>query len=138
MEFPFPDAWLAHRVSYGETDAMGVLYYAEYIHIFERARGEFSRARGMGYNSIEQRGILLPVREVSCRYRSPARYDDLLQVRVAISEWGRASVRFVYALYDEERTRLLAEGMTQHAVVNREGRPVAVPDWLKAVFAPHS
>jgi len=136
MEFSKPDTWLSHRVSYGETDAMGVLYHAEYIHIFERSRGELSRFCGMGYNFIEERGILLPVREVQCRYRSPARYDDLMQIHVAIGEWGRASVRFIYAAYDESRTRLLAEGMTQHAVVNREGRPVPVPDWLKEVFRP--
>lgn len=135
MEFPAPDAWLAHRVSYGETDAMGVLYYAEYIHIFERARGEFSHVCGCSYKEIEERGIILPVREVQCRYRSPARYDDLIQAHVAISEWGRASVRFVYALYDETRQKLLAEGMTQHAIVNRTGKPVPVPDWLKQAFS---
>lgn len=136
-DFPTPDAWLAHRVSYGETDAMGVLYYAEYIHIFERARGEFSRVCGCTYKEIEERGIILPVREVQCRYRSPARYDDLIQVHVAISEWGRASVRFVYAIFDEGKTRLLAEGMTQHALVNPQGRPVAVPEWLKQAFSVH-
>lgn len=134
MTFPTPDAWLAHRVSYGETDAMSVLYYAEYIHIFERSRGEFSRSCGLSYNTIEQKGIMLPVRDVQCRYRSPARYDDLLQVHVAILEWGRASVRFVYEVYDETRTKLLAEGTTQHAVVNRDGRPVAVPDWIKQAY----
>lgn len=135
MEFPAPDAWLAHRVSYGETDAMGVLYYAEYIHIFERARGEFGHVCGCSYKEIEERGIILPVREVQCRYRSPARYDDLIQVHVGISEWGKASVRFVYALYDETRQKLLAEGMTQHALVNHTGKPVAVPDWLRQAFS---
>ena len=135
MEFPIPDAWLAHRVSYGETDAMGVLYYAEYIHIFERARGEFGHVCGCSYKEIEERGIILPVREVQCRYRSPARYDDLIQVHVGISEWGKASVRFVYALYDETRQKLLAEGMTQHALVNHAGKPVAVPDWLRQAFS---
>lgn len=134
MTFPTPDAWLAHRVSYGETDAMSVLYHSEYIHIFERSRGEYSRACGLSYNLIEQKGVMLPVREVQCRYRSPARYDDLVQVHVAISEWGRASVRFIYKLYDEARIKLLAEGMTHHAVVNREGRPIPVPDWLKDAY----
>ena len=135
QEFSSPDAWLAHRVSYGETDAMGVLYYAEYIHIFERARGEFSHVCGCSYKEIEERGIILPVREAQCRYRSPAHYDDLLQVHVAIAEWGRASVRFVYEVWNEDRTKLLAEGMTQHAMVNREGKPVAVPGWLKQAFS---
>ncbi|MBA4356893.1 MAG: thioesterase family protein [Humidesulfovibrio sp.] len=132
--FPEPDAWLTHRVSYGETDAMGVLYYAEYLHIFERSRGLFIRQRGMSYSEVEERGILLPVREAWCRYRSPSRYDDEIHVHCAVSEWNRASLRFVYEIKNAERDRLLAQGSTEHACVNRQGKPVAVPDWLKTLF----
>lgn len=71
-DFPTPETWFPHRVSYGETDCMGVLYYAEYLHIFERARSAFIRERGMSYADVEKRGIILPVREAQCRYRSPA------------------------------------------------------------------
>ena len=131
MEAQFAEAWLAHRVSYGETDAMGVVYHSEYIHFFERSRGELSRACGLSYNEIEKSGFMFPVKEVQCRYRIPARYDDLIQVHVRIVEWRKASVRFQYEIYDESRTKLLCEGMTLHACVNREGRPVAIPDWMK-------
>ena len=124
---------MPHRVSYGETDTMGVLYYAEYLHLFERARGEYIRRCGMSYAEVEKRGLILPVREAQCRYRSPAHYDDLLLVRTGISEWTRASMRFVYEIWNEDKTRLLATGMTQHALVNKEGRPVAVPDWFKSL-----
>ena len=132
--FPASDVWLSHRISYGETDTMGVLYYAEYLHIFERARSEYIRCRGMSYSEVEARGILLPVREARCRYRAPARYDDLVQVHAGISEWGRASLVFVYEMWNEDKSVLLATGSTQHALVNREGRPTAVPDWFKALF----
>lgn len=110
---------------------MGVLYYAEYLHLFERARGEYIRNCGMSYAEVEKKGIILPVREAQCRYRSPAHYDDLLLVRTGISEWARASLRFVYEIWSEDKARLLATGMTQHALVNKEGRPVAVPDWFR-------
>ena len=133
-QFPSPDVWLAHRVSYGETDMMGVVYYAQYLHLFERARSEFIRARGMSYVEVENRGLFLPVREAQCRYRSPARYDDLIQIHAAISEWGRASITFVYEIMDEERKRVLAEGLTVHACVNREGRPQRTPDWLRELL----
>lgn len=135
MEFPPPCAWLAHRVSYGETDAMGVLYHSEYIHIFERSRGELSRAYNCPYKTIEAKGLMLPVVEVHCRYRSPARYDDLIEVNVRISEWKRASVRFEYAVYDTLRAKILAEGMTLHACTNTEGRPVPIPQWLKDAYS---
>lgn len=126
--------WFSHRVSYGETDCMGVMYYAEYLHLFERARSEYIRACGVSYSEVEKKGLLLPVREVECRYRSPARYDDLVWIRIAIDEWRKASLKFVYEIYAEDKTRILAEGMTQHAVVSPQGRPVAIPGWFRELF----
>ncbi len=126
--------WLSHRISYGETDTMGVLYYAEYLHLFERSRSEFIRTQGMSYKEVEAKGIFLPVREAKCRYRSPARYDDLVWICVGISKWGRASMDFVYEIYNEDKTVVLAQGMTQHAVIDNNGRPCAVPDWLKSLW----
>lgn len=131
IEFPTPDSWLTHTVSYGETDAMGVVYYAEYLHFFERSRSLFIRERGMSYSEVENRGIYLPVREATCRYRSPAHFDEVLHIRVGISEWKRVSIRFVYEIYNDDRTKLIATGSTEHACVNSESRPVRVPDWLK-------
>ena len=115
---------------------MGVLYYAEYFHIFERSRNEFIRSLGMSYSEVEKRGILLPVRDAQCRYRQPARYDDLLRVRAVISQWGRASLRFLYEIWNEDKTSLLADGSTQHAFVNRQGRPIPMPDWFRKLGVP--
>lgn len=133
-DFPRTSIWFAHRVSYGETDTMGVVYYAEYFHIFERARSEYIRARGMSYAEVEKRGIILPVREAQCRYRTSAHYDDLLQVHASISEWSRASLRFVYEVRNEDKTIVLATGMTQHAVLNSDKKPAPVPVWLKDLW----
>ena len=127
-------AWLTHRVSYGETDAMNVVYYAEYFHLFERARNEYIRERGMTYKQVEERGIYLPVREAQARYRFPLRYDDLIHVRAVISEWRRASMLFEYEIYNEDKTAVATTGSTEHACINREGKPVPVPDWLRGLF----
>lgn len=131
MEEKITEAWLAHRVSYGETDAMGVVYYAEYIHYFERSRNELCRVCGMSYRDIEKAGFALPVREVQCRYRKPAHFDELLQIHIWIAEWRKASIRFQYEIYDEGRTQLLCEGMTLHAFTTMQGRPVAIPEWVR-------
>ncbi len=133
-DFPKPTCWFSHRVSYGETDCMQVLYYAEYLHIFERARSEFIRAQGMSYSQVEEKGIFLPVREAKCRYRAPARYDDLLHIHAAITRFGRASLDFIYEIWNEDKSKLLAEGMTEHAVVNANGKPCALPIWLKELW----
>ncbi len=129
-----PEIWFPHRVSYGETDCMGVLYYAEYFHIFERARNEIIRGSGMSYKEVEQRGLYLPVRETQCRYRIPARYDDLLMLHVKVTDWKHVSFIFRYSLYDESRERLMAEGFSQHACVNAAGRPIPVPHWFQQLF----
>lgn len=132
-EFPTPETWYEHRVSYGETDCMSVLYYGEYLHIFERSRSQYIRELGMSYAEVEERGLFLPVREAHCRYRSPARYDDVIYVRAGIIKWSRASLDFIYEVYDENKKRLLAEGGTQHACVGKEGKPIPVPDWFRAL-----
>lgn len=113
---------------------MGVVYYAEYLHIFERARSEFIRSYGMSYATVEARGIFLPVREAACRYRKPARYDDLILVHTTISEWSRASLRFVYEVRNADKSQILATGSTQHATVDKAGKPVPVPTWLRELW----
>lgn len=125
-EFPTSESWYHHFVSYGETDTMGVLYYAEYLHLFERSRSLFIRERGMSYADVEKRGIIMPVREASCRYRSPVRFDDEIFVRVGISKWKRVSITFTYEVWNKDKSVLHATGMTEHAIINHEGKPVRV------------
>ena len=129
--FTHPSVWLAHRISYGETDAMGIVYYAEYFHIFERARDAIIRLSGMSYRLVEEKGFYLPVREARCRFRSPAHFDDVVWCRAGVSGCGHASITFEYELYDEEKKLLLVTGMTQHACTTAVGRPVRLPDWLR-------
>lgn len=126
--------WLQHRISYGETDAMGVVYYANYLHLFEISRNELIRTTGISYREVEAKGVFLPVRQADCRYRSPLRYDDLALIHGWISKWGRASLHFSYEIYSEDKSVLHATGGTQHALVGRNGRPVPVPDWLRDAF----
>lgn len=123
-----------HRVSYGETDAMGVLYHAEYLHIFERSRGEYSRALGLPYREMEERGVMLPVIDINCRYKKSAKYDDLIHIHVAITEWKNASLRFSYEMHDENMVHLLATGSTLHACTNFEGKPIRIPIWMVNPF----
>lgn len=132
--FPEPSCWLAHRVSYGETDAMGVVYYANYLHLFERGRGELIRGLGFSYATVEERGIFLPVREANCRYLAPARYDEIIHIHTGLAAQSRASLSFVYEITNEGRSVVLTRGSTQHAVVNATGKPVRVPEWLQALF----
>ena len=118
------------RVIYGDTDAMGVVYYGCYMRYLEIGRCEFMRARGLAYSQVEASGFLIPVAEVNVRYRSPARYDDLIDVATAIKEHGRASVHFTYLLTHAADGRRIATGSSRHACITREGTVVRLPDEL--------
>jgi acyl-CoA thioester hydrolase len=84
---------------------------------------------------VEERGIFLPVREAGCRYLAPARYDDVIHIRTGLTGQTRATLNFEYEITNEDKSRILARGMTQHATVNAQGKPVRIPEWLTALFA---
>jgi acyl-CoA thioester hydrolase len=119
------------RVIYGDTDQMGVVYYANYLRYFEAARNEFIRAKGMRYRDFEtEYRLLLPVAEAHVAYRQPARYDDLVTIEISLAQVRRASARFDYRLLRGEE--LLATGYTTHACVDLAGRVQRMPPELLA------
>jgi acyl-CoA thioester hydrolase len=123
MSFDFP-----HRVTYAETDKMGFVYYGNYLTYFEIGRTELIRSLGRPYSELEDEGYYLPVIEASCRYLKSARYDDLLTVRTEVSECKGVRLGFKYEiLRDNEK---IAQGMTLHAFVDGQGKPVRPPAWL--------
>ncbi len=117
------------QVIFGDTDQMGIVYYANYLRYFEGARGAYWRALGRNYKDLEAAGVALPVVEAHCNYKRPARYEDLLDIDVEIGEVRGASLRFVYSVF--RGTELLAEGHTRHAVIGENGRPRAIPDFMR-------
>lgn len=122
------------RVIYGDTDQMGVVYYANYFRYFELSRNEYFRARGGSYVDMERRGYALPVIEAHCDYHAPARYDDALVVSVWVAEVRPASLRFEYEVRRDGEARPLVSGNTRHACVGRGGRPTPFPDDVRALL----
>jgi acyl-CoA thioester hydrolase len=117
------------RVIYGDTDQMGVVYYANYLRFFEASRNEFIRAKGLRYRDFEAEfSLRLPVVEAHVNYRLPARYDDLLTVEISLGEVRRASARFDYRILRGDE--LLATGHTMHACVDLDGRVHRMPSTL--------
>jgi acyl-CoA thioester hydrolase len=111
------------RVRYAETDAMGVVYYANYLVWFELGRTDWIRAFGVTYREFEEQGILLPVVDAHCAYKTSARYDDLVRVETSVAALTPARIRFAYrAVRAGPDPALLAEGHTEHVFLTREGR----------------
>ena len=124
-----------YRVIYGDTDTMGMAYYANYLRWFEMGRTEFFRALGLSYKAVEKKGYYLPVSEVHCKYISPARYDDLIVIQAALDGRVKAGVKFLYQIYTQDEKKPLAQGFTKHACLNRDNRVVRPPDFLKAIIS---
>jgi acyl-CoA thioester hydrolase len=130
LSMPEPVHQTTYRVLYGDTDAAGVVYYANYLRFFERGRTEYMREMVLTYRDIENQGLILPVIESYSRYKAPAAYDDLLIIETSLVELKNVSCRFNYRIYrndnDNSKT-LLAKGYTVHASVNRNGKLTRFP-----------
>lgn len=125
------------RVRYAETDQMGVVYYANYFIWFEIGRVEFLRGLGFDYKRMEtEDDCFIPVVDASCRYKAPARYDELLLLETRLLHLRPSVLKFGYRLLREDTTpTLLAEGETVHVLVTRDMRKTTLPDRYKAALA---
>ena len=122
------------RVRYAETDKMGVVYHANYLVWFEVGRCELLRAIGSSYRELEATGIMLPVIEAHCEYRSPARYDDELQVKTWGALLSPARVEFRYEISRPSDGTTNALGRTIHAAIDNAGKPCRLPDHIRDLF----
>src|SRR3954467_9187413 len=124
-----PTGEITIRVRYAETDRMGLLHHANYLVYFEQGRTELLRSMGYSYRDLEDGGYLLVLTKVEVRYRWPAHYDDLLRLRTTVVRTTNVRIDHAYEVFKDER--LLAEGSSTLACVDREGQPQVLPDFLR-------
>jgi acyl-CoA thioester hydrolase len=132
------------RVRYAETDQMGIVYYANYLVWFEIGRVELLRSLGLAYSQLEiDHQCILPVVEATCRYKSPARYDDQIQIETRPSLLRGSVIKFAYQIWrkanqEGEERKLLAEGETVHVVcddqLNKKPLPAEHEAALRAMM----
>lgn len=116
------------RVRYPEVDAMGYLHHSRYFQYFEIGRVELLRSQGFSYADLERQGVFFVVVKLECRYRNPARYDELLTLTTRIKRQTTVSLEHQYELRRGET--LLAEATSTIACVGRDGQLQAIPDYL--------
>jgi acyl-CoA thioester hydrolase len=121
------------RVAFADTDAMGVAWHGNYLRWFEMARTELMRPTELPYPALVGRGIHLPVIEALVRYRKPARYDDLLIVRIGRLHAGGVRLRIEYRI--ECGAALIVDGHTEHAFTDAAGRVIRPPRDVQEIFA---
>jgi acyl-CoA thioester hydrolase len=127
------------RVRYAETDQMGIVYYANYLVWFEIGRVELLRALGLAYSQLEiEHQCILPVIEASCRYRSPARYDDEILIETRPSLLRGSVIKFAYRILrkapEGTEPTVLAEGETVHVVCDDQMKRKPLPEKYAAAL----
>lgn len=123
------------RVRYQETDAMGIVYHADYLTWFEIARVDMLDKLNVPYRELEAQGYLLPVLEASLKYKKPAKFDDRLTVSASIRELPSVRITVYYEV--RRGNERLASGSTMHAFIGKDGYPVKPPDAFMEKVSEH-
>jgi acyl-CoA thioester hydrolase len=123
------------RVRYAETDQMRVAYHANFFVWFEVGRTDLLRQIGWSYREMEQAGFQLPVIEAHCRFLTPARYDDEIEIRTVGRLLSAVRVQFEYEAVRVADEVVAATGETLHAAVTPAGRPCRLPNRVRDLFA---
>ncbi len=119
------------RVFYEDTDAAGIVYYANYLKFIERARTEMMREAGVSHTQLLARqGIAFIVRRCNADFRAPARLDDLLEVRTRITDLGGASIEAEQVVWHSQDSLVRCE--VKLGCIDRSGRPVRLPEDVRA------
>lgn len=124
------------RVRYAETDQMGIVHHANYLVWFEAGRSDLCRARGFSYKDMEtEADALMVVAETYVRHISPAYYEDILTIRVRISELRSRTLRFAYEVFRSADETLIAEGETNHVVTDSQKNVKRIPEFYRQLLA---
>jgi acyl-CoA thioester hydrolase len=117
------------RVTWADTDAAQVVHYSNYFKFFERAEEEFYRHLGFSFSDMGKRGLWFPRVEAFCQYKKPARFNDLLEVELAIGELKEKSVKFEFKVFNKETALLLATGYIVAVAADKQtGKATNIPE----------
>lgn len=112
------------KVRYVETDQMGVVHHSNYFVWFELGRTEYIKAQGIDYSEMEKLGVMIPVIECGCEYKTGAKYGDEIRIRTFITLLSPIRIEFKYEVIRENDNKLLAVGFSKHVFTSREFKPI--------------
>tara|TARA_Y100000031_G_C8145593_1_gene349799 strand:+ start:591 stop:977 length:387 start_codon:yes stop_codon:yes gene_type:complete len=115
------------NIYYEDTDCGGVVYYANYLRYFERARTEYIKSKGISLAEWQKKGIIFTVSKVEIKYLSPAHYGETLLISTELSEIKKASFTIHHVITHTKDGRIIVTGSTKLACINRTGRPSRFP-----------
>ncbi len=111
-----------HQAQYYETDQMGIIHHSNYIRWFESARIWYMNEIGVDYAEMERQGIVSPVLEVHCAYRSMVHFGDVVEIIPRIEKYNGVTLELSYEILDKKTGEIRTTGSSKHCFLNREGR----------------
>jgi acyl-CoA thioester hydrolase len=123
------------RVRYAETDQMGYVYYGNYAQYYEVGRVEALRKLGFSYKDMEEKGIMLPVLELTINYKKPAFYDDEITIVTTIKEMPSVRITFDYECYNSNKELLNTGKVTLVFIDKKSNKPCQPPTWFRDAIA---
>jgi acyl-CoA thioester hydrolase len=115
------------RVRYSETDMSGYPHHSKYFVWLEETRIALLRALGLSYRVMEEEGIIIPIVEANCKFLSPVKMDDIIEIYPKILKANRRFIKISYIILTQQERRKVAEAETMNVVINREGRATPLP-----------
>ena len=121
-----------HKVQYYETDKQGVTHHSNYIRIMEEARVDVMEQMGFGYERMEAAGVFSPVMAVTCDYKRPTTFADVIDVELDVTELSKLKVRFQYTMKLDGK--VVCQATSLHCFLGTNGRPVVLEDHFPEFF----
>ncbi len=112
------------RINYYETDKMQVVHHSNYIRFLEECRMDFMRQVGLDYELLEKSGIMIPVLSVTCNYRKPARFGEIICIVPKMESFHGVKFSMTYKIYSEDFSVLHNNAASEHCFVDFDFRPV--------------
>lgn len=121
-------------VRYAETDRMGIVHHSNYPVWFEAGRTDFLKKAGVTYSQVEALGVLLPLYEINCQFKSPAFYEDEVVIVTELKSLSRVRICLSYQVINTSTNKLLATGETMHAWTDKQLKPVNAEKVIPEVY----
>lgn len=121
-------------VEYYETDKMGIVHHANYLHWFEEARTHYMAQNGLDYKDIEEMGIMMPVLGISCNYKHSTQYRRVAVVNVKVLKFNGIKLTYGYEVTDKESGVLLVTGTSEHCFVDNDFKPINLKKSYKSIY----
>lgn len=114
------------KINYYETDKMGIVHHSNYIRFMEEARVAYLDSINLGYDKMEEMGVISPVVALSCNYKTPCRFGDEIDVFVEFKEYSGVKFVYEYKITNAKTNDIVFLAKSEHCFTNAEGRPIII------------